>query len=81
MSENELQIALENHYKRFEYGEFWVDELNDDYVYIATPKRNWITDIECIWIARYTKKLLVKAGITLSHIHVGPFVWRFNTDI
>ena len=78
MSETELQIALEKHYKRFEYGQWWVAEFNDDYVYIATHKYNHVTDVECTWIAKYVKKLLSKYSINLNLIFVGPFVWNFK---
>ena len=79
MTENELQAALEKHYKKFLYGEWWVDTLKDDYVYIATFKYRMITDAECERIARVVKRLLKDHPV--KFIHVGPFVWNFESEV
>ena len=79
MNREILQAALEKHYKKFLYGEWWVDTLNDDWVYIATFKYRMITDIECQRIARKVKRLLKDHPV--KFIWVGPFVWNFNGEV
>jgi hypothetical protein len=74
MSEAELQLKLENRLQSFADLLFWIDEFNDDYIYIACPKWYHCTDIECERIYKIVKELT--DSLNLRHIFVGPFVWN-----
>lgn len=72
---SDLDKALVEHYDRFESGYWWLDEFNQDYVYVATFKYISVRFNECRWIANFIKKWLKENNINLHHIFVGPFVW------
>jgi len=75
--ENTLELELENHkYAR----DFWVDDLNDDFVSIQTFSYVTITDVQCEKIKNLVEKILNKNGVILHTIFVGPYFWEVKNE-
>jgi len=55
---------------------YWVDEFNDDFVYIALPKSDIASDVECELIAHVAYPLVCHSSI--NTIYIGPFFWTME---